>query len=202
MKKLMILGAGGHGRVVADCARSMGYQEIAFLDDVAPQQSAECVLGSFHDAERYIDEWDLFVAVGNQALREQIFYQLKQKNAAMPVIVDSSAVVGSNVTLGDGTVIMPGTVINNGTKIGCGCIINTGSTVDHDNVLEDFVHISPGTHLAGTVHVGRRTWLGTGCSVVNNCSIAADCILGAGTVIVRDIDEAGTYVGVPARKIK
>ena len=203
MKRLMILGAGGHGRVIADSARKMGYTEIAFLDN-APmaQEMGHPVVGGFQDAKLYIADWDICVAVGNQKLREGLLNSLGQAGAKLPVIRDSSAVIGTHVSIGIGTVIMPGTVINTGTRIGRGCIINTGATADHDNILEDFVHLSPGVHLAGTVHVGVRSWLGVGSVVVNNCDITADCVIGAGAVVCRDIREAGTYVGVPAKKIK
>ena len=103
--------------------------------------------------------------------------------------------------LGAGTVVMAGAVINCCTKIGKGCIINTGSTIDHDNLIEDYVHISPGAHLAGTVNVGRGTWLGIGSIVSNNINITGDCKIGAGTVVVMDITELGTYVGVPSRRL-
>lgn len=202
MRKLLILGAGGHGRVIADSARKAGYSEIAFLDD-APSQGLDApVMGDFQDAERYSADWALFVAVGNQKLRERLFRHLEEIGAVLPAIIDSSAVIGSNVAIGSGSVVMPGAVINNGTRIGCGCIVNTGATVDHDNILEDFVHLSPGVHLAGTVHIGPRSWLGVGCAVVNNCLLTADCIIGAGAVVCHNITEPGTYVGVPARKIK
>ena len=96
---------------------------------------------------------------------------------------------------------MAGAVINCCTKIGKGCIINTASTVDHDNVIEDYVHVSPGAHLAGTVKVGRGTWLGAGSVVSNNINITHSCKIGAGAVVIRDITESRTYVGVPVRRI-
>ena len=96
---------------------------------------------------------------------------------------------------------MAGAVINCCTKIGKGCIINTGATIDHDNLIEDYVHISPGVHLAGTVKVGQGSWLGIGSVVSNNINITSGCKVGAGAVVVKDITEPGTYVGVPVTKI-
>lgn len=96
---------------------------------------------------------------------------------------------------------MPGVIINNSTKIGKGCIVNTGSTVDHDCIIEDYVHISPGTNIAGGVFVGEETWLGIGSKVINNIKIIKGCKIGAGSVVVKDINKAGTYVGVPVRNI-
>lgn len=96
---------------------------------------------------------------------------------------------------------MAGVVINSSTKIGKGCIINTSSSIDHDNIIGDYVHISPGVKLAGAVNIGRESWLGIGSIVINNISITSGCILGASTVVVKNIPESGTYIGVPARRV-
>jgi hypothetical protein len=96
---------------------------------------------------------------------------------------------------------MAGVIINPSSKVGKGCIINTGSTIDHDNNLEDFIHLSPGSHLAGNVKVGKGSWLGIGSIISNNVYITENCIIGAGFVVLEDIYQSGTYVGVPARKI-
>lgn len=98
---------------------------------------------------------------------------------------------------------MAGAIINCCTKISKGCIINTGSTIDHDNIIDDYVHISPGVHTAGTVKIGKGTWLGVGSIVSNNINIVSGCKVGAGSVVVKNIIEPGTYIGVPAkRKLK
>ena len=97
---------------------------------------------------------------------------------------------------------MAGAVINCGTKIRTHCIINTGATLDHDNKISDFVHISPGVHLAGAVSVGEKSWMGVGSCCVNNISVGAEIVVGAGSVVVKDLLESGTYVGIPAKKIK
>ena len=96
---------------------------------------------------------------------------------------------------------MPNSVINAGSKIGEGCIINTGCTIDHDCTIQNYVHISPGAHVAGTVEIGKRTWVGIGSSIINNIKICEDCIFGAGSVVIKDIFNSGTYVGMPVRKI-
>lgn len=201
MNKLMIVGAGGHGHVIADAASKMDYQEIAFLDDAPPSQGTQYpIVGGVQAVNQYISEWDIVVAVGNQNIREKLLNEIEQMGAKLPVIIDGSVTVGSNVRIGVGTVILPGAVINYGARIGRGCIVNTGATVDHDGVLEDFVHLSPGVHLAGGVHIGARSWLGVASAVINHCSITADCMIGAGAIVCRDITEPGTYIGVPARK--
>lgn len=96
---------------------------------------------------------------------------------------------------------MAGAVINPGSRVGKGVIVNTCSSVDHDCKIGDFVHVAVGAHLAGSVEVGEASWIGAGAIVNNNLCICGSCVIGAGAVVVKDIKEAGTYVGVPARRM-
>lgn len=202
--KLLIIGANGHGKVVADIALKMNkWQSIAFLDDdknIKSSMGIE-VIGKSADAIKYISDHNIFVGIGNNTVREKIQEELKDMGASIPTLIHPTAIIGKDVKLGIGTVVMGGVVINCCSTIGNGCIINTGSTVDHDNLIEDFVHISPGAHLAGTVRVGKGSWLGIGSIVSNNLEIISGCMVGAGSIIVKDITESGTYVGSPARKL-
>lgn len=202
--KLLIIGASGHGKVIADIALKMNkWKSIAFLDDDESIKSSMgiAVIGKSADAFKYIKDYDIFVAIGNNVTREKIQEKLEAEGANIPTLVHPNAVIGEQVKFGNGTVVMAGVVINCCTEIGKGCIINTGSTIDHDNLIEDYVHISPGVHTAGTVKIGKGTWLGVGSKVSNNLNIISGCKVGAGAVVVKDITEAGTYVGVPARRV-
>lgn len=204
MKKLLIIGAGGHGRVVADIALKMNaWQEIALLDDNETIQYALGfkVIGGVSRAFALIGEYDIFIAVGNNTVREKIHQQLKAAGATVPILIHPSATIGAQVEIGEGTVVMAGAVINCGSKIGECCIVNTGATVDHDDVIGNYVHISPGAHLAGTVNVGQSTWIGLGVAVSNNVEITVKTVVGAGAVVVKNITEAGIYTGVPARRV-
>lgn len=144
---------------------------------------------------------DMAVAIGNAEIRQSVQEKLESAGKRVPVLIHPSAVVAEDVKIGAGSVIMAGAVINTGSVIGKGCIINTCASVDHDCRLADYVHVSVGAHLAGTVTVGNRTWIGVGAAVSNNLDIADGCMIGAGAVAVRSIGEAGTYAGVPARRI-
>lgn len=204
-RNLLIIGASGHGKVVADIALKMNrWESISFLDDnlTAKASLGFKVIGRAKDAIHRINECDLIVAIGNNVTREKIQENLEKQGASIPVLIHPNAVVGEEVEIASGTVVMAGVVINCCTRIGKGCIINTGSTVDHDNVIEDYVHLSPGARLAGAVRVGRGTWLGIGSTISNNISIHSGCIVGAGAVVIKNIIEAGTYVGNPVRRIK
>ena len=198
-KKLLIIGAGGHGKVVADVAKSMNkYEEICFLDDNPTKIFIYPILGRIEDAYKFVDTHDIFVAIGNQNVRQSIMESL---NIDCVTLIHENSIIGSNVKIGMGCVIMPGAVINAGTKIGNGVIVNTCSSIDHDCVINDYCHISVGAHVCGTVNIGDMTWIGAGATVINNVSIMSNCMIGAGAVVIGDIGESGTYVGVPAMKV-
>jgi sugar O-acyltransferase (sialic acid O-acetyltransferase NeuD family) len=202
--KLLIIGASGHGKVVVDIALKVNkWKSIAFLDDdVSIKTSFGLeVIGKTADAFAYKEEADFFVAIGNNATREKIQDKLIDDGLNIVSLVHPSAVIGTDVEIGIGTTVMAGVVINNSTKIGKGCIINTSSSLDHDNYIEDYVHISPGVRTAGRVSIGKDTWLGIGSVVSNNVHICSGCKVGAGAVVVKDITEPGTYVGVPVRRV-
>ena len=198
VKRLVIIGASGHGKVIADIAVRNGYENIVFLDD--DEDVRECagfpVIGKTCEA-RNIDG-DKIVAIGNPKIRERIQEELND----VVTLIHPDAVISRRVTIGTGSVVMAGAVINSDAVIGKGCIINTGASVDHDCNIEDFAHISVGAHVAGTCVIGERTWIGAGATVSNNVNICGDGMIGAGTVVIKDIDKPGTYVGSPARKIK
>ena len=202
--KIVIIGASGHGKVIADIAKLNGYKEIIFLDDDPNKKKNGIydVVGTTQDIDRYKEQYDYIIAIGNNEIRKKITEQLDEKKIIQPFLIHPSAVIDSSVTIAAGTVVMANAVINADTIIGIGCIINTAATVDHDGKIGDFVHISPGAHLAGTVQVGLYSWIATGATVINNINITDHVNIGAGTVVISDINKSGTYIGVPARRIK
>ena len=193
MREVVILGASGHGRVIADIVEACGDKVEAFLDD---NTAIEGVSGSISEYEKYID-CDFVIGIGSAAVREKL--------SVLPVnwytAIHPSAIISPNTAIGRGTVIMPNAVINSGAVIGEHCIINTSAVVEHDNVIEDFVHVSVGAKLGGTVFIGKSTWIGIGATVSNNIKINGGCIIGAGAVVVRDIEMKGKYIGLPAKII-
>lgn len=196
LNRLVIIGASGHGKVIADIALLNGYEDIVFLDD--DENIKVCagfpVVGKTLDA--YSIPGDKIVAIGNAEIRERI----QDKITDVVTLIHPNAVISRRVEIGAGSVVMAGAIINSDSKIGRGCIINTGSSLDHDCVVNDFAHVSVGAHLAGMVTVGVRTWIGAGAVVINNLNICGDCMVGAGAVVVRDITKRGTYIGVPAKE--
>lgn len=198
MNRLIIIGASGHGKVVADIAVLNGYKDIVFLDDDGDVKKCAGwpVIGKSNEAP----EGEVFVAIGNLETRRRMIELYKNK--IQPVLIHPKAIVAKDVEIGAGTAIMAGAVINPGVRMGKGCIINTSSSVDHDCIIADYVHVSVGAHLSGTIELGEGTWIGAGAVVSNNLTICGGCMIGAGAVVIKSIDEPGTYAGVPARKIK
>lgn len=205
-KKIYIIGAGGHGKVVADIAKKIGYKKIFFLDDSTKGQlGTYSIVGTTDDIDEIHQrdkDADFFLAIGNNIIREKVFKKIHEKNIKLSILIHPSAVIDETVNIGEGTVVMANAVINAETTVGKNCIINTSASVDHDCIVEDYVHVSPGVNIAGTVHIGKRTWLGIGSSVINNINVCEDCILGAGSVVIQDIFNSGTYIGVPVKKFK
>lgn len=198
-KRLVIVGAGGHGEVAADIAELMEYCEIIFYDDNL--STRDClghpVIGRICDIIPS-DSTDYFVAIGNHAVRKTVTTALHRSGITPVTLIHPSAVIAVSVSLGEGSIVMAGAVINPKVNIGCSCIINTGATVDHDSVIGDYCHISVGSHLAGNVSIGANTWVGAGAIISNNISVCADCLIGAGAVVIHNAETPGKYLGIPA----
>ncbi|MFZ5968917.1 MAG: acetyltransferase [Bacillota bacterium] len=206
MSKLMILGAGGHGKVVAEIAELMKqWDEIVFLDDnkELKEVNGHTVIGGLRDYKVYKDQYNFaFVAIGNNKFRTKLIYELLEYGYKIPVLIHPFTAVSSNAQLDIGTVVMAGAVINPNTRIGKGCIINTSCSVDHDCVLGAGVHISPGARIGGTVIIGENSWICIGSSVSNNINIGNNSIVASGAVVVKDINNDVLVGGIPAKFIK
>ena len=200
--KVVILGIGGHGKVIADIVISSGDQVIGFLDDRDDINEfiGFPVLGRCGQYTEYPDV-EFVIGIGNAQIRKRLakcMQGVKWYTAVHPTAYISSI----DVSIGKGSVVMPHAVINPGARIGRHCIVNTGAVIEHDNCLGDYVHVAVGAKLCGTVCIGEQSWIGAGAVVRNNLSVCGYCMIGAGAVVVRNITEAGTYVGVPARRIR
>lgn len=198
-ERLIIIGAGGHGRVALDIAKKSGdFYEILFLDDAEIMDKRITVAGKVSDYPRYVESSVFFVAIGNNFTRRRIQTALCMNGAKIVSLIHPDAVLCEDVQIAKGSIVMAGAVINTGTKIGEGTIINTCSSVDHDCEIGNFTHISVGAHLAGSVEIGDCTFVCAGVTVINNIRICEECVIGAGSVVVGDILTKGLYIGVPA----
>ena len=203
MRRLAILGASGHGRVVADMASLIGWEEIVFFDDKFPnlrESGTWPVVGrSAALLESSAEYAGVVVAIGICRVRLEQHRRLRQAGAPLVSIVHPAASLSPRAALGIGGVLMAGAVVNIGAALGEACIVNSGATVDHDCVIGDGVHIAPGAHVSGTVVIGERTWIGVGATVKNDIAIGADVMVGAGAVVVKPVPDGLTVVGSPAR---
>ena len=205
--RVLILGAGGHGRVVAQVLRAAGREVAGFLDDAAAKTGTEVdgvrVLGTSEDAARLASSLGaaVIVGVGDNAQRGVRQGQLQADGLAIASVVDPSAVIAPGVGLGAGAVVMPGAVVNTGCTLGVGSVVNTSAVLDHDTELGDYAHASPGAITSGGVSVGAFAWLGAGAVVLPGVRIGEHAVVGAGAVVREDVAARTTVVGVPARPI-
>ena len=204
MSALLVLGAGGNGRVIADVADRTGeWSRIAFLDDSLPSGSdveGWAVLGPCSALPDVASDHDaVVIGFGDNRLRHDWIERAGAAGLELACIVARSASVSGRASLGPGCVVMPHAVVNIGGRLGPGCLVNTGATVDHDCRLGAAVHLAPGAHLGGDVTVGERTWIGVGASVRHGATIGSDVMVGAGAAVVSDLPSDCTAVGVPAR---
>lgn len=211
MEKIVLIGAGGHCKVIIDIIKSTGSFEIYGITDYMKPKGEKFldfpVLGTDDELYNIYNSGikNAFVcvgSVGNGEARNRIFSLLKSIGFNIPVLIHKSAVVSSYASIGSGTSVMPGAVINSGAVIGENCIINTSSIVEHDCIIGRNSHISPGACIAGGVKVGEGSHVGLGASVIQGVTIGNGVIIGAGAVVIGEIKDNATAVGVPAKIIK
>ncbi len=202
--KVIIVGAGGHGAVVADifqAARRAGsrVEPIGFVDDGCRADSAHGlpVFGPIASLAT-VPHDGVIVAVGDNRTRQRLFDMLRNQGEQLVTAVHPSAVVASDVSLGDGSMVCAGAIINPGTVVGVNSIVNTASSLDHHNRVGAHVHIAPGGHTEGEVQVGEGAMLGIGTVVIPGRRVGAWATVGGGGVVVRDIEPETVVVGVPA----
>lgn len=202
---LLIAGAGGHGKVVADAAAGRSdCSSVGFLDDRYPELTLVGewpVVGRLAGLAAMAGRFDAFVAAfGEARLRLRLLAEAAPAGYLLPVVMHPSATVARGVQLGEGTVVLAGAVVNIGASIGRGCIINTGAIVEHDCILGDGVHVCPGACIAGEVRIGQCSWIGIGASIIQRVAIGEYVTVGAGAVCVRDVADERIVMGVPARE--
>lgn len=200
MKSVIIVGAGGHGKVVADIIEKSRDFIVGFLDDqITKSVFGYRILGNIDLFQTYKKEVEFVIAIGNNTIRQHVVTIMQ--GVQWYTAIHPMAVLAKDVKIGKGSVVMANAVINSSAKIGRHCIINTGAVVEHDNIIDDYVHLSPQVTLGGTVKVGKSSHIGIGAVVKNNITICSDVVVGAGGCVVKNIEKNGIYVGVPVKKI-
>ena len=204
MSSLLIIGAGGHGKVVADAALMSGWTNVSFLDDREEVQGSLLglpVLGAIGELESHAGAFDAaVVAIGDAKLRLNLLQRCRAASLDVASVSHPSACVSRFATVAAGCVLLAQCAVNAGARLGVGCIVNTGATIDHDCALDGGVHVCPGAHLAGSVRVGQNTWIGIGAVVRQRIMIGRDVLVGAGAVVVADVADGATVIGNPAKE--
>jgi UDP-N-acetylbacillosamine N-acetyltransferase len=198
--KIVVIGAGGHAKVVAEVARSAGYDVECFVANDKTEHFGLPVISFEEFLQSPFNHAAL--GIGSNIDRARVYAQLKQNDIVCPALIHKSAIISPTATIGEATVVMPNCIINAEAHVQTGCIINSGAVIEHDCVLEDFVHISPNAALAGGVSVGEFSHVGIGANVIQLIKIGKECIIGAGAAVISDISDGATAVGVPARFVK
>ncbi len=203
---LAVLGSGGHGRVVAECAEQAGWVRIELFDDSLDHPASALpwpVSGTSRQLLERLDDFNgIIVGIGSNAVRLDWTRRLTDRGARLATLIHPRATVSPYATIGRGSVVLGGAIVNIGATTGEAVIINTGATIDHDCVLDDGVHVSPGAHLAGGVTVGQASWIGVGAAVRELIAIGHCVTVGAGAVVVKPVENGLTVIGVPARPIR
>ncbi len=207
MSCLLVFGAGGHGKVVAETALASGeWEEVCLVDDRHPELeevNGLRVIGSFEQGMQMQGDYSFAIAaIGDNALRARTTNELLSRGFQVPVVCHPTTVIASSASIGAGSVLLANVVVQSSAKIGVAVILNTSVSVDHDCNIKDGAHLSPGTHLGGDVTIGEHAFLGVGVSVIRGINIGRDSIIGGGAAVVNDIESRCTAVGVPAKKIK
>lgn len=200
-KPLIIIGAGGHAKVVADAALAAGWIVAGLLDREGAGILGLAVLGGDArlDDPAFVAAHCFVVAIGAQAARRRLSLRVLAAGGELAIVVHPSAIMAPSAMAGAGSVVLAGAVVNPDARIGRFAIINVCASVDHDNQLGDNVQLGPGVHLTGGVSVGEDTLIGAGAVVLPGVSIGAGATIGAGAVVTRAVDSGATVMGNPAR---
>lgn len=194
-KRIYIYGASGHGLVVADVAKSCGYEDIVFLDD----DKSKGFL-TFDDIKENRD-YHIAFGIGNNQIRAKLYKKVKENGFFTPTLIHSSSIISSSARIEEGTVVMPNVVVNAKAIIGKCVILNSSCVVEHECMIGDFVHISPKAAIAGDVKIGDFTHIGIGSSVIQCLEIGKNSIIGAGSVVVKNIPDFKKAYGNPCKEI-
>jgi sugar O-acyltransferase (sialic acid O-acetyltransferase NeuD family) len=206
-EKIVVLGAGGHAKVIIDIIEKNPNQEIlGVYDDFKIDQNILFyrVKGNtqklIEDGKR--ENAKFIVALGSNQLRQEKFELLLKVGLIPAIAIHPSSSISPHTTIGLGSAVMAKVAINPGTIVGRNVIINTCASLDHDNMIGDHAHVAPNATLCGNVHVGERTWVGAGVTIIEGIAVGKDCLVAAGATVVRNVFDQQRVAGVPAKQMK
>ncbi len=204
-KRLFILGAGGHGKVVADAAQCQGnWDEIFFIDDRYPSLASVMgveVMAQTANIKQFAnDHSEAIVAIGDNEIRQRLQEYAITQGFSITTVIHPRAVIAQSAKIGKGSVVFANAVVNSDAIIGQGVIINTGAIIEHDCDINDWTHICPKVGCAGGAQIGSHVWIGIGANVIQNVKIGNYARVGAGSVVLKEVNQHQQVVGVPAKE--
>ena len=200
--QLLIIGCGGHSKVVTDVAEEVGFKNISYLDTFSTRSEFLGRKIINNDLENYTGYF--FVAIGDNYRRESVFIEFQNKNKrSNPVsLIHPSSIISQRCSIGKGTIVMPNCVINSCSDISDGVIINTKASVDHDNNIMSFSSLAPGVCTGGNVSIGKRSAISIGSTITHGINISHDVVVGANSLVMNDIKSNQVNYGTPAKLIR
>jgi sugar O-acyltransferase (sialic acid O-acetyltransferase NeuD family) len=207
-KSLIIIGAGGHAKVVAEAARLSGWTVLGFVDEINDVSGQ----GEFFGANLWASTavaiaandspTDWFVAIGSNVARAQKILQMQESGMSLATIIHPAAVVSKHSRVRPASFVAALAHVGPDSLVGDGVIINTAASVDHDCIVENFAHLAPRCVLGGHAYVGSRAWVGMGAVVRDRARIGADCVVGAASLVLHEAAEGDVVVGIPAKSVR
>lgn len=197
--RILIVGAGGQGAIVADALLRADMPPLGFVDAARTGEVLGIPILGTLDALATIAHDAVIVAVGDNAARRRLCEELVARGETLATARHPWTAIATGVTIGAGSMISAGSILAPRATIGRGVLLNTKCSVDHDSVIGDYAHLSPGSTAGGNVHIGEEAMIGLGAAVMSGCRVGARSVIGAGAVVVRDIPDGVVAFGVPAR---
>lgn len=209
-KPVIVIGAGGHAKVLIDLLQEQKTEIIGIVDEDLDKVGSKILGVEILGDDSYIKKYsvnDILLVNGlgsidSMNLRKKIYDKFKKDGYFFRNVIHSSAVISKNVILAEGVQIMPGAIVNAGTSIANNVIINTRVAIDHDCFIGNHVHVAPGSVLSGFVSIGDCTHLGTGCTIIQGKIIGTKVLVGAGTLVIKNVKSGMKVLGVPAKEVK
>jgi sugar O-acyltransferase (sialic acid O-acetyltransferase NeuD family) len=210
MKKIVLLGGGGHCKSIIDCIHTKTEFEIYGIVDPGGEKGKKIygvpVIGTDDDLISIFNTGIKYAfvtvgSIGDTKLRSILYNKAREIGFVFPVIIDKSAILAKEVIIDEGTFIGKGTIVNSGVEIGKNCIVNTGSIIEHDCYIGDLCHIAPGAVICGGVRIGECTHIGCNASIIQGVTIGSNTLIGAGTVVIKNVESYKKVVGNPSKEV-
>lgn len=198
---VVILGTSGFAMELHALLQAAGRPVAGFIGPVGDVTLPGLHLGG-DDALSGVDSAaEVLVAVGSPALRQKLADMALGKGRRLATFISPDAFVATDAVIGAGAMIYPNATVHARVRLGRGVLVNSNASIGHETEIDDYGTVGPGVSLGGRCRIGAGAYLGIGCSVIEQLRIAPGAMIGAGAVVIKDIDAAGTYVGVPARQV-